>query len=136
MQFVRFQAATLAFGVTVGLLFTAPLMQQVGYAQATTAAGAIQGTTTDPGGAVLPGVSIAITNVATGAKRALTTDSAGFYSVASLAPGKYQVAATASGFATTTTTLTVQIGTTTNGAENNLCLKFTNLIRRIANEDQ
>jgi hypothetical protein len=96
-------------------MLTTPLVQQVGNAQATTAAGAIQGVVTDPGGAALPGASITITNLATGAKRALETDSAGFYSVASLTPGKYQIDATAQGFATTTTTFTVQIGTTTNG---------------------
>ena len=115
MRFIRFQAATLTVGVIFALLLATPLVQQAGYAQATSAAGAIQGTTTDPGGAILPGASITITNVATDAKRVLVSDSAGFYSVSSLAPGKYQVSATASGFATTTTTLTVQIGTTTNG---------------------
>jgi hypothetical protein len=92
-----------------------PLLQQASYAQATNTAGAIQGTVTDPQGAILPGAEITISSLATGTKKTLVADSAGFYSVASLVPGQYQVAVTAAGFAKTTTKLTVQIGATTNG---------------------
>jgi hypothetical protein len=91
------------------------VLQQAAHAQATTASGAIQGTISDPQGAILPRAQITVTSLATGAKKILTADSSGFYSVASLIPGQYQVSVTAPGFAKTTTTLTVQIGITSNG---------------------
>jgi len=115
MRFFRSPAATLSLGVVLALMVATPLLQHHAYGQATTAAGAIQGTISDPKGGILPGAEITITNVATGAKKVITTDSAGFYSVASMVPGQYLVVVTEAGFARTSTTLTVQIGTTTNG---------------------
>lgn len=88
---------------------------RVAYGQATTAAGAIQGTISDPKGAILPGTTVTITNLDTSAQKVLVTDSSGFYSVGSLVPGKYKILATMPGFATMTAMVTVQIGTTTNG---------------------
>jgi len=122
MRFFRFNGATLILGVLLLTLMVAtPLLQQTGYSQATNTSGAIQGTITDPKGAILPGAIVSITNLATGAKKELVTDSAGFYSVASLVPGQYQVSVSAPGFSKTTTTFTVQIGVTSNG---NLSLKL------------
>jgi hypothetical protein len=115
MRFSRFHAVTLTLGTIFAFILATPLLQRASYAQATNTAGAIQGTVTDPQGAILPGAEITITSLATGAKKTLMADSAGFYSVASLAPGQYQVAVTAAGFAKTTTKLTVQIGATANG---------------------
>jgi hypothetical protein len=97
-------------------MVAAPVLQQAAHGQATNAAGAIQGTITDQKGAILPGAAISITNLATGARKALVSDSSGFYSVASLDPGRYQVVVTDPGFAKVTTTLTVQIGNTSNGS--------------------
>ena len=117
MRFFRLQNIALAFPIAFGLAFmvATPFPQQAAFSQATTAAGAIQGTISDPKGAILPGAAITVTNLATGAKKALISDSAGFYNVASLVPGQYMVTVTDAGFARITTTLTVQIGTTTNG---------------------
>lgn len=115
MRSFRHPGAVIAFGAT--LLFTVGLsvVQPSAYGQSTTAAGAIQGTITDPKGGRLPGATVTITSVATGAQKVLVTDSAGFYSLASLVPGEYQVSVVASGFSKTTTTLTVQIGNTASG---------------------
>ena len=60
--------------------------------------GAIVGTVTDPGGAVLPGASIAVTNIETGEKRTAKTDGQGNYQVLSLPRGNYKVEVDAAGF--------------------------------------
>jgi outer membrane receptor protein involved in Fe transport len=54
---------------------------------------AMQGTVTDPTGAVLPGVSVTVTRLETGAARTTMTNERGVYRVQSLDPGRYQVAA-------------------------------------------
>jgi len=115
MRFFRFHSSTLTLGVVLALTIATPLFQQAVYGQATNAAGAIQGTITDPKGGNLPGAYITILSLGTGAKKTLTSDSAGFYSVASLVPGEYQVTVEAPGFSKTSTKLTVKIGTTSNG---------------------
>jgi Carboxypeptidase regulatory-like domain/TonB dependent receptor len=68
-----------------------------GSAQAQSTA-TLQGIITDSQSAVLPGVSIAIKNTATGSERVTVTDSAGQYVAAALAPGHYSVVAHLEGF--------------------------------------
>jgi outer membrane receptor protein involved in Fe transport len=58
--------------------------------------GNIEGTVKDPQGAVVPNVSVTITNPASGFKRATNTDGNGFFSVLQLPPGNYTVMADAS----------------------------------------
>ncbi len=60
--------------------------------------GTITGTVTDQSGAVVPGVAITITNVATGVSNNATTSAAGVYVVPLLPPGKYRLAAEKEGF--------------------------------------
>jgi outer membrane receptor protein involved in Fe transport len=62
--------------------------------------GTIQGTVADATGAVLPGVTIVIRNVATGSTRELTTDQEGRYLVPVLPSGEYEVRASLEGFQT------------------------------------
>jgi len=120
---------TLVLGfVLVLLAFLSVAMPQLAYGQATTAAGAIQGTVTDPTGAILADAQVIVVDMATGAKRTMATDSAGFYSVASLVPGKYQIIVTDTGFAKETITVTVQIGNTTSG---NVRLKVGNATENV-----
>src|SRR5437867_1606967 len=59
----------------------------------------IQGVVTDPSGALMPAVSIKVTNVATGVVNLVTTNEHGFYSVPFLGPGTYNVEAVQTGFA-------------------------------------
>jgi hypothetical protein len=61
----------------------------------------IQGTVTDPTGAVVPGVNITVTNVATGVSKQVASTNDGAFAVLNLsAPGVYSVTAEKSGFKT------------------------------------
>ena len=61
---------------------------------------ALTGTVTDPSGAIVVGADLIATNLASGAKRSTTTDSAGKYLFSQLPPGDYRVDVTAAGFKT------------------------------------
>src|SRR5689334_22320328 len=69
-----------------------------GHAQGTS--GEILGTVKDSTGAVLPGASITLVNVATGQERKLTSDSSGNYSVPGLPVGGYRASASLENFKT------------------------------------
>lgn len=69
----RFSTVLLVAGVAACLLLLRPFT----YAQQPT--GRILGVVTDPQGAVVPGVAIIVTNVATGIKYKTTTDKDGAY---------------------------------------------------------
>jgi hypothetical protein len=58
----------------------------------------ITGRVTDSTGAVVPGTSITVTNVATGVDRKAATNEAGYYTVPLLPPGEYRVAVRQQGF--------------------------------------
>jgi outer membrane receptor protein involved in Fe transport len=73
-------------------------------ASAQTVTGTVQGTVTDTSGGVLPGVTVTITQVDTGAERALVTNGRGFYSAPFLQIGPYRVTAALTGFGTVTRT--------------------------------
>jgi Carboxypeptidase regulatory-like domain len=60
----------------------------------------LQGTVTDPSGAVVPGATVTLTNSATGVSQKTTAGPEGVYRFVSVAPGTYQVSTSASGFAT------------------------------------
>src|ERR1700733_1781430 len=98
----------------IALLFVTAL---AGYGQATSVnGGSIQGTITDPTGAVVPDANINITATDTGTVRIVTTDSAGFYSVGPLNPGNYTVTVTKGGFQKLSVTTVVRTGTATSGS--------------------
>ncbi len=67
-------------------------------AQSQAANGAIEGTIADPSGAVLPGVTVTITNLDTGTERSIVTNEAGIYRAPLLPLGTYRVVAELSGF--------------------------------------
>jgi Carboxypeptidase regulatory-like domain len=75
----------------------------VAYAQS--GAGSIQGTVTDPTGAVIPGAAIRVLNQATGVAVDTRSNAVGFYQVPDLFTGNYTVTITAPGMKTTTQTL-------------------------------
>jgi Carboxypeptidase regulatory-like domain/TonB dependent receptor len=61
--------------------------------------GSLAGTVTDATGAQIPGAAVVATNVATGGAHAVVTTSTGAYIINGLAPGTYEVAVSAAGFA-------------------------------------
>ena len=83
----------LIFGMT--LILAVPASSQT---QITT--GVIQGTVTDPTGAVVPGAAVEVRNTGTNFVRALTTGADGRFVALQLPPGPYRVTVTLAGFAT------------------------------------
>src|SRR5512139_336839 len=81
-------------GAVLALVLLLPL---AALAQAT---GQINGLVTDTQGGVLPGVTVEVTNLATGAVRTAVTGADGLYTVPLLQPGDYSVKASLSGFRT------------------------------------
>jgi len=80
----------LGIGVVVAWLGTATLAAQ--------AAGSITGTVSDESGAILPGVTIEVTNTATNQVRSAISEADGHYTIRQLPPGRYLVKATVGGF--------------------------------------
>jgi hypothetical protein len=98
--------ARFALAITF-LLSSTPLL-----AQTTVGSGSIQGTVTDPSGAVVSGAKVLITNQGTGQTQTVTTNAAGSYTSQALDPGKYKVQVSAKGFSTVDEALTVEVGNT------------------------
>lgn len=116
MRFLRYGGAKLVLGVALVLIGFTPLFEVEVNAQAiSTNGGSIQGTVTDPSGAVVPGAQITISNSDTGFAHSMTADSAGFYSIGPLIPGNYTIAVSASGFQRTVLKTAVKTGTATGG---------------------
>lgn len=65
---------------------------------AQTVTGTLQGTVTDPNGAVVPGATVRLRNVETGQERTLTTNAEGFYVATFLPVGRYEVTGSGQGF--------------------------------------
>jgi hypothetical protein len=97
-----------------------PLLLIVGsvacFAQSTNS-GDIRGTVSDPSGALIPGVTVTVTNVNTGVSKNFTTNDAGLYDTNSIVAGSYTVTFTKDGFEKLVRgPVTVQVGfTTVNG---------------------
>jgi hypothetical protein len=58
----------------------------------------VNGTVTDPTGAVIPNAALTLVNVQTGAQRDVVSDTQGRYSIPQLQPGTYKLTAKSSGF--------------------------------------
>ena len=89
-------------------------------AQTTLSTGSISGTVQDPSGAAVSGAKVTISNIATGQKIDLTSNSSGAYNSGPLAPGNYNVQISAKGFTTISSSIGVQVG---NGATFNARLQ-------------
>jgi len=81
----------------VGVIW-AIAMPALAFAQAQAANGNIEGTVKDGSGAVLPGVTVTVTNTETGAERSTITNDQGAYRAILLPLGRYTIAAELQGF--------------------------------------
>src|SRR5438105_15543003 len=78
-------------------------------AQETT--GGLQGTVTDPSGAVISGADVTVTSPALLGEKSLTTGASGYYRFANLPPGTYTITASARGFQTVKReNVTIEVG--------------------------
>ena len=68
-------------------------------AKAQTITGSVNGTVTDPSGAVIPNAKVTATNTDTGVATATTTNNDGIYNIRFLQIGNYKLTTEASGFA-------------------------------------
>ena len=81
---------------TLGALIVAVLLPAAVFAQMTR--GSIAGTVRDSSGAIVPGVTVTVTNVATNAIQSVVSDAQGFYRAPALEPGTYTVITELAGF--------------------------------------
>jgi hypothetical protein len=85
----------------------------VGVLAQSVTAGDINGVVTDSTGAIVPNATITVTSPATGETKSVESNSTGAYRVSLLPPGTYKVTATAPGFSTISTTISVGAGSVT-----------------------
>ena len=87
--------------VSISCLVAALLAVAIATAQVG-GSGTIQGTVTDPSGAIVAGATVVAVDVATGVQTTRKTTDAGFFVLSPLQPGEYTVTVKADGFQTTT----------------------------------
>jgi hypothetical protein len=94
----------------LAILAVATGASRLTYAQ-TAVSGAVAGTVTDQTGALIPGARILLESIGTDSIQSTESGSGGEYRFSLLAPGKYKLKASASGFESTETQVTVNVGT-------------------------
>ncbi len=88
---------SVAIKFTFLLLFALTFCVTFSIAQSLTS-GDIAGSVLDPSGAAVPGATVTLSNLDTGAKQTATTSSTGAYRFALLNPGNYSIGVSATGF--------------------------------------
>jgi hypothetical protein len=74
--------------------------------------GLIGGRITDPSGAVVPGASVIVRNLATGVQQSAETNHAGLYQFPAVMPGNYSITASLKGFRDVQALVQVRVGNT------------------------
>src|SRR5215813_13412200 len=82
------------------VMFLLAVYPKVAFAQGSNAS--ISGIVQDPSKALVPGVTLTVTNQETGVTLTTVTNEAGAYGFPSIAPGKYTISAALPGFRTST----------------------------------
>jgi|HubBroStandDraft_6_1064221.scaffolds.fasta_scaffold07754_2 hypothetical protein len=102
---------------SVALVFAVVLIMGTSViGQTTVSQGSIQGTVTDPSGAVVGGAKITITHKATGQVITTTSTNSGTFNSGGLIPGDYVLRIEANGFRTAQQAFAVQVGVTSSGS--------------------
>ncbi|MCX6551753.1 MAG: TonB-dependent receptor, partial [Acidobacteria bacterium] len=79
-------------------------------AESQTSAANLSGLVSDQSGGLLPGVTVTVTNLATGTQQVRVTDPDGRYRAVALQPGRYKIVADLSGFTPQTQEITLIVG--------------------------
>jgi hypothetical protein len=95
------------------VLSSALLANIVLIAQNVVLTGALGGRITDASGAIMPGASVVLRNLATGTQQSCETNRAGIYRFPVLMPGTYSVTADIKGFRDVQALVRIQVGNTT-----------------------
>jgi hypothetical protein len=105
MSWIRLQKTSAYLPILVLLVACAPspVFAQVGAAN-------IGGVVKDESGAVLPGVTVTVTNTATGRAQTLVTGDDGKYRAVQLVPGPYEITAELQGFGTLKRAIVLVVG--------------------------
>jgi hypothetical protein len=111
--FRRFTATRnlLTTRLLLAALFVLASMLQLG-AQNVVLTGSIAGRVTDPSGAIVPGASAVVRNLATGVQQSTETNHAGLYQFPAIMPGNYSVTASLKGFRDVQALVQVRVGNT------------------------
>src|SRR5688500_13007933 len=80
-----------------------------GFVTAQTETARVQGTVTDVAGAVLPGTTVTVTNLANNRTSNVQTNDDGEFSILSLSPGRYQIEVTQANFKTVRQEITLEV---------------------------
>jgi hypothetical protein len=116
MLSLNFSRHGVRFTLLALITLSALLLSSVAaFAQTTVSQGSIQGSVTDPSGAVVGGAKITISNKATGQVNTTSSSTSGTYNSGGLIPGDYVVRVEASGFKTTELPVVVQVAVTSSG---------------------
>lgn len=110
MYTIRFGVLKTLILLLAGFFVCVPL-----HAQSTVGSGSIQGTITDPSGAVVPDAEVTIRNINTAQTITTRATDRGLYTAGSLQPGQYTVEVAQAGFGRQRLSLTVQVGVTSTG---------------------
>ncbi len=113
MTMLNFNSSSSRARFTLALLSVFLFLSSLMIAQTTLSTGIINGTVTDPSGAVVSDAKVVVTNTGTGQTINLTSSASGAFSSGPLEPGQYKVQVTAKGFSSISQTVTVQVGNTT-----------------------
>src|SRR5208283_4767622 len=97
------------FCAFITLLLAASLMAPAAFGQSLTT-GDVNGTITDPSGAILTNVTLTLKSTETGETRTAATNSTGSYRFALVKPGNYTITAEATGFTKNERTVNVNVG--------------------------
>ncbi len=112
--FRRFTATSnlLTTRLLLAALFVLASMLQL-RAQNVVLTGAIGGRVTDQSGAIIPGASVVVRNLATGVEQTTATNHAGLYRFPVVTPGSYSMVASLRGFRNVQVLMQVRVGNTT-----------------------
>jgi hypothetical protein len=102
----RLQSLRPLFAMALLLVFSVTFA----FGQASVSTGNIQGTVTDPSGAIVPNAKVTITNSGTGQRIDKVTNSSGAFNSGPLASGVYKVRVEASSFQSAEQPVNVQVG--------------------------